>query len=311
MTLAGALTTPAAQPNQKVIEITQKPATLDADGVSRWNIDALSPGQPIAEIREIDSSIYGKLKGSPEPPVHFHEHVASSSMVLLVFNHRNAMPSERPEQAHGLLEKVPVDRDAFAQHAHSTRGRLFPETAMSKRREQMAVVAQEKDAGAGSDHPFLNHRRRRREIADRVVQTQQIAFARGVVHHRREPTTIAENPRPARLDDSRILDIREDPAHTGGIADKECAGNGDATSGGMSKQLSLVRSEIECFERWRRDGSALTQFPVPARNHVGRDIGNRHDDVRALARDEIIQEPIERLRFVVRRWIRSMAGGIS
>jgi hypothetical protein len=79
----------------------------------------------------------------------------------------------------------------------------------------------------------------------------------------------------------------------------------------MSKQLSLVRGEIECFERRRRHGGALTQFLLPARNHVGRDISHRHDEVRALARDELIQEPIERLRFVVRRWIRSMAGGIS
>src|SRR5690606_14956995 len=68
-------------------------------------------------------------------------------------------PTEVGQQTLAPSDQVPIERDALAANAHSSRRRLLPNTPMGEPGDYSTVPDQQEDAFASSDDPFLEHDR--------------------------------------------------------------------------------------------------------------------------------------------------------
>src|SRR5205823_13457503 len=108
-------------------------AALDADPVARSDLRPVAEGELPGQIREVDPRVDGELQRSPEAAVHLHQVRRPGATVLLVLEHRDPVPAERPEQADRLVPYDRVDGHAFTQHAHAAGGRLLAQDRKSTR----------------------------------------------------------------------------------------------------------------------------------------------------------------------------------
>ena len=117
-----------SEPDQQVIEIAEQPAALDADLVyGRRHRRPLSERELTAQDREVHAGVDRELQRAPEAAVHFHqERIVPVSLILLELHHRDAVPAERPQQAHR------VDRAAGIERRHFRRARWRRPTAASR-----------------------------------------------------------------------------------------------------------------------------------------------------------------------------------
>src|SRR5205814_896102 len=111
---------------------------------------------------------------SPETPVHFHQHGLPGLTILFVFEHRRAVPAERPEQTDRLIPQPLVERHAFAQHADASGWGPLPEPPVRERGPYLALIAEDEHAHARTGNAFLDHRRMRGQAIGLAVEPNEI-----------------------------------------------------------------------------------------------------------------------------------------
>src|SRR5262249_56212524 len=87
----------------------------------------------------------GGRRRPQEPSVDPHEIRATARLVLLVFEHRDAVPLQRSEQPPRIVAQCAVDRCALGKHACAAARRFFAEPAMREVGDDFAAIEQHED----------------------------------------------------------------------------------------------------------------------------------------------------------------------
>src|SRR6185295_6469389 len=138
------------QAQQQVVEIAEQPAASDTELVRLQDLRPMAQRELAREGWKIDPGVDRQLQRAPEPAVYFDQEALAGAPVLLVFQHRDAVPAQRPQHADRLIAERVGDRLALAQHAHPAGGRLLAKPAMSEVGNELAAIEQDEHAEAGA-----------------------------------------------------------------------------------------------------------------------------------------------------------------
>src|SRR3989441_4202730 len=293
-----------------MIQIPEKPPGLHTDPVRRRDVQSIPDRELTTQMRKVDAGINSQLQRSPEPAVHLHQKTLAGPAILLVFHHRDAVPTERREHADRVLDLVRIEWNTLAQDADTAGGRLFPESPVREGGDQPAAIEEHEQARAWTDDAFLNQRGKGRQAFGLLVDPPQIGFGGGVLHARSHPAARGENPRPRGFDHGRVfhpIEYRLQRAHT---VDHVRPGNGNAAGFGLLNEAPLVGHVIEGFERRSCDRRVIPEVVLVPRYRVRRDVRHRHHHVDLLALHERQEKASKRVRMSIWRRVGNMTGAV-
>ena len=126
----------------------RRPAHAKTHGIRRGR----GRGDPLRELPRVQRKVHAgsgvERQRSPEAAVHFHERGLARRAVVAKLDHRDALPLERAQQPHRVVEELRVDRFRNRDHGDAARGRILREAPMLEGRDQLALRDEQLDADA-------------------------------------------------------------------------------------------------------------------------------------------------------------------
>src|SRR5690606_17890058 len=110
---------------------------------------------------EVYAGVHCQLQRPPKATVDLHKYRLSGALVHFILDHGHTRPAECIEQIDRPLVKRLVHWLALSQHTYATRGRHFTNSAVSKPRDRLTLVAQYEYPYPRAADRFLYEKRKR------------------------------------------------------------------------------------------------------------------------------------------------------